>query len=171
MNWFVHVYVHTHDLIHMTWSVHVCTSYSVLYHCLYSSPVHAQNLTCQVNGGVVSCPPVACPGANMTFTSTVQNLVGANLWLLPNGTCSGSATPDSIVLTQIANTCRFATTTCGPYTATNVDPGASKPCLTSTLSVTAISSMTSSVIKAGTQDLSANNIIVNNTQITVIGKI
>ena len=137
--------------------------------CLFSSPVHAQNFTCQVNGGVVSCPPVVCPGANLTFTSTVA-AVANNLWVLPTGTCSGSTTPDSIVLTQTANACRSVTMPCGPYTATNADPGASKPCLTSTLSVTATSSMTSSVIKAGTQDVSANTAIVNTTQITVIGK-
>ena len=145
-------------------------SYVYITYCMFSSPVHAQSLTCQVNGGVVSCPPVACPGDQVTFTATVLPAVGSNIWLLPTGTCSGSTTPDSIVLTQTANACRSVTMPCGPYTATNADPGASKPCLTSTLSVTATSSMTSSVIKTGTQDVSANSVIVNTTQITVIGK-
>ena len=129
--------------------------------------VYAQALTCQVNGGVVSCPPVVCIGAEVTFTSTVQNLVGSNLWLLPNGTCSGSATPDSILLAQTAGGCKGITMTCGPYTASNADPGASDPCLTSTLSVTATSSMTSSVIKVGTRSLAGQSAIFQNTQITV----
>ena len=60
--------------------------------------------------------------------------------------------------------------TCGPYTATNVDPGANKPCLTSTLTVTVNTGMTSSLIKVGTQDVSAQNNIMNTTQIMVIGK-
>ena len=106
----------------------------------------------------------------MTFTATVLAAVASNVWVLPNGTCSGSNTPDSIVLPQGANACRSVTLTCGPYTATNVDPGANIPCLTSTLSVTATSSMTSSVIKAGTQDVSGINAIVNTTQIIVVGK-
>ena len=137
----------------------------------YSSPVHAQTLICQANGGVASCPPVVCPGAQVTFTSTVQYLVGSNIWLLPTGTCSGSALPDSILLPQVANACRGTTMTCGPYTGTNADPGsASNPCLTSTLTVTATSSMTSSVIQVGTRSLGGQNAIVNTTQITVIGK-
>ena len=53
------------------------------------------------------------------------------------------------------------------YTATNADPGnASNPCLTSTLSVTATSSMTSSVIQVGTRSL-AGQITIVKTQITV----
>ena len=71
-----------------------------------------QSLTCQVNGGVVSCTPVVCPGANITFTSTVQNYVGSNLWLLPSGTCSGSTPPDSISLPQNAGACKGLTMTC-----------------------------------------------------------
>ena len=60
--------------------------------------------------------------------------------------------------------------TCGPYTATNVDPGPSTPCLTSTLTVRVNTGMTSSLIMVGTQDVSAQNTIVNTTQIMVIGK-
>ena len=60
--------------------------------------------------------------------------------------------------------------TCGPYTATNVDPGPSTPCLTSTLTVRVNTSMTSSLIMVGTQDVSAQNNIMNTTQIMVIGK-
>ena len=119
---------------------------------------------------MVSCPPVVCPGANVTFTSTVQNLVGSNLWVLPSGTCSGSTPPDSILLTQTIGGCKGITMTCGPYTATNADPGASIPCRTSTLTVTATSSMTSSVIQVGTRSVGGQNAIVNTTQITVIGK-
>ena len=137
--------------------------------CLSSSPVHVQNLTCHVNGGVVACPPVACPGDQVTFTGSVQPIV-SNAWLLPTGTCSGSTTPDNIVLTQTANACRFVTMTCGPYTATNVDPGPNIPCLTSTLRVTATSSMSSSVIQTGIQDITGINAIVNTTQIIIIGK-
>ena len=143
----------------------------IIIYCLYSSPVHAQNFTCQVNGGVVSCPPpVVCPGTQVTFISTVQSLAGNNIWLLPYGTCSNAASPDSIVLTQSASICKGMTMTCGPYTATNVDPGSNKPCVTSNLTLIASTSVLSSVIKTGTQDVSANNIIVNTTQITVIGK-
>ena len=105
----------------------------------------------------------------MNFTSTVQ-LVANNIWLLPTGTCSGSNTPDSIVLPQTVGSCKGTTMTCGPYTASNADPGASNPCLTSTLSVTATSSMTSSVIQVGTRSLGGQNAIVNTTQITVVGK-
>ena len=102
---------------------------------------------------------MVCPGAQVTFTSTAQNLFGSNLWLLPSGTC---------VLPQNAGACNGTTMTCGPYTATNADPGnASIPCLTSTLSMTATSSMTSSVIKVGTRSLAGQSVIINNTQITV----
>ena len=105
----------------------------------------------------------------MTFTSTVLAAVGSNIWLLPIGTCSGSAPPDSILLTQTAGGCAGTTMTCGPYTATNADPGASNPCLTSTLSVTATSNMTSSVIQVGTRSVGGQNTIVNTTQIMIKG--
>ena len=141
----------------------------VLY-CVHIFSAHAQTLTCQVNGGVVPCPPAACPGDQVTFTLTTPALVANNLWVLPSGSCSNSTTPDSIVLSQIQNTCRAVTMTCGPFTVSNVDPGANKPCLTSTLTVTVNSSMTSSLIKVGTQDVSAQNNIMNTTQIMVIGK-
>ena len=139
---------------------------------VYTSPVYAQSLTCQINGGVVSCPPVACPGAQVvvTFTSTVQNFVGYNLWVLPTGTCGGSTPPDSIILAQGVGVCKGTTSTCGPYTATNADPGnTSIPCLTSNLTVTATSSMLSSVIQVGTRSLVAGqSAILNTTQITVL---
>ena len=159
--------------IHMTWSVHDLVCFVTNWtDCLYSSPVHAQTLTCQVNGGVVSCPPVACPGDQVTFTSTVLAAVGSNIWLLPSGTCSahGSTIPDSIALTQTAGRCKGIIMACGPYTATNADLDASNPCLTSTLSVTATSSMTSSVIQVGTRSVDGQNTIVNTTQIMIIGK-
>ena len=70
---------------------------------------------------------------------------------------------------QGVGACKGITMTCGPYTASNADPGASNPCLTSTLSVTATSSMTSSVIQVGTRSLGGQNAIVNTT-LTVIGK-
>ena len=60
--------------------------------------------------------------------------------------------------------------TCGPYTATNVDPGPSTPCLTSTLTVRVNTGMTSSLIMVGTRSLAGQNTIVNTTLIMVIGK-
>ena len=120
----------------------------------------------------MSCPPVACPGAQVTLTSTVLTAVGSNLWVLPNGTCSNSTTPDSILLPQTAGACKGITGICGPYKASNVgDPGASNSCLTSNLTVTANTTMTSSVIQAGTRTVGGQTAIVNTTQITVIGEI
>ena len=118
---------------------------------------------------MVPCPPVTCPGDQVTFTGTATALVGNNLWVLPNGSCSSSTTPDSIVLPQTAGACRNVTMTCGPYTATNVDPGPSTPCLTSTLTVKVNTSMTSSLIMVGTRSVIGQNTIVNTTQIIVIG--
>ena len=59
---------------------------------------------------------------------------------------------------------------CGPYTATNVDPGPSTLCLTSTLTVRVNTGMTSSLIMVGTRSLAGQTAIVNTTQIMVIGK-
>ena len=134
-----------------------------------SSPVHAQILTCQVNGAMVPCPPVACPGDQVTFIGTTP-LVGSNLWVLPNGSCSSSTTPDSIVLTQTPGACRAVTMTCGPYTATNGDPGPSTPCVTSNLTVRVSTGMASSLVQTGTRSLAAQDVIVNTTEIKVIGK-
>ena len=138
--------------------------------CLSSSPGHAQTLTCQVKGGVVSCPPVACPGDQVTFTGTNTAAVGSNLWVLPSGSCSSSIPPDTIQLTQTTGGCINVTMTCGPYTATNVDPGPSTPCLTSTLTVRVNTGMTSSLIMVGTRSVAGQNTIVNTTHIMVIGK-
>ena len=60
--------------------------------------------------------------------------------------------------------------TCGPYAATNVDPGPSTPCLTSTLTVRVNTGMTSSLVQTGTRSLSAQDVTVNTTEIKVIGK-
>ena len=137
--------------------------------CHIASPVGSQMLKCQINGGVASCPPVACPGDQVTLTWTAY-LIANNLWVLPSGSCSSSNTPDSIVLTQTVDACRRVTTTCGPYTATNVDSGPSTPCLNSTLTVRVNTGMTSSLIMVGTKDLSGQNAILNATQIGVMGK-
>ena len=135
---------------------------------LSSFPVYTGNLTCQVNGGVVSCPPVACPGDQVTLTGTVP-AVNNNIWLLPSGSCSGSNTPDSIVLSQSKDTCKDEINkTCGPYTATNVDPGSSTPCLTSTLTVRVNTGMTSSLIMVGSRSINGSNSNLNTTQIIVI---
>ena len=128
-----------------------------------SSPVHAQTLTCQVKGGVVPCPSVACPGDQVTFIGTTTALVGANLWVLPSGSCSSSTTPDSILLSQTPG----AWQKCDHD---NVDPGPSTPCLTSTLTVRVNTGMTSSLIMVGTRSLAGQNTIVNTTLIMVIGK-
>ena len=60
--------------------------------------------------------------------------------------------------------------TCGPYTATNVDPGPSTPCVTSTLTVRVNTGMTSSLVMVGTRSVFSLNTIVNTSQIMVIGK-
>ena len=118
---------------------------------------------------MVPCPPVACPGDQVTFTWSAPALVGNNLWVLPSGSCSGSTTPDSIVLTQTADACRGVTMTCGPYKATNVDPGPSTPCVTSTLTVRVNTTNISSIM-VGTRSVAGQNAILNTTLIIVIGK-
>ena len=132
-------------------------------------PVHAQTLVCRGNGVVLPCPPVTCPADKMAFTGTVP-AIDSTLWVLPSGSCSDSRIPNSIVLTQTVDICRFETKTCGPYTATNVDPGPSAPCLTSTLTVRVNTSMTSSLVQIGTRDVYGHIIIINTTQIMIIGK-
>ena len=117
---------------------------------------------------MVPCPPVACPGDQVTFTGTVP-VVNSIIWVLPSGSCISSTTPDSIVLTQTPGACRGATMTCGPYTATNVDPGPSTPCLTSTLTVRVNTGMTSPPIMVGTHSVAGQKAIVNTTLIVVIG--
>ena len=141
---------------------------SGVINCLPSFPGYAQILTCQVNRGMVPCPPVACPVDQVTITWTAPALVANNLWLLPSGSCSSSTTPDSIVLSQTVGACRGVATTCGPYTATNGDPGPSTTCLTSTLTVRVNTTNITSIM-VGTQSVAGQIIIVNTTQIMTIG--
>lgn len=148
--------IHTQDLV-------FCACY------VCSFPVHSQNFTCEVDGNVVQCPPVVCPGAQVTFISTALDAIGINLWVFPLGTCP----PDNrIELVQTIHFCKGMTGTCGPYTASNVgDPVASSPCLTSSLTVTANISLSSSVIQVGTLSVDGNETtIMDITQLIIIGK-
>ena len=117
----------------------------------------------------MSCPPVACPGDQVTFTGTARTLSGFNLWKLPNGTCSGSATHDAILLDQSKDFCRGETSTCGPFTASNVDPEPSVSCLSSNLTVAVTYNMPPTMIQFGAVLVSAQAVIYNISWLTVTG--
>ena len=135
-----------------------------------SSPVYAQSMMCQVNGTVVSCPPVVCPGDQVTFTWNSSSLIGNKLWKLPNGTCSTSDTPDEMVMPQLKDYCRDVSSTCGPFTAKNIDPGPAIPCLASNLTVIISPNMPSSLIQFGTTRLSGQIVSLYALQLTLTGK-
>ena len=135
-----------------------------------TSPAHSQLLRCQVNGVVVACPPVACPGDQVTFTGTALREYGNNLWMLPIGTCPSSDTPDALVLAQSIGYCRGESFTCGLFKAINTDPGPSTPCLTSNLTITMTSDMVFSIIEFGAQNVTAHTTRYNVSSIIAIGK-
>ena len=103
-----------------------------------------------MNGAAVDCPPRACPGDLVTFTGTARqasyNIY--NIWRLPNGTCPRNNVPDTAALPQTANKCKHASNTCGPFYATNLDPGDDLhvPCLRSNLTVNVTTIMMKTLI-------------------------
>ena len=137
---------------------------------LPSSPVHAQTLMCHVNGIAILCPPMVCPGDQVTLTWNSSYLVGNKLWKLPNDTCSTSDTPDEIVLPQLKDYCRDVTSTCGPFTAKNIDPGPSTPCLASNLTIIISSNMLSTLIQFGTMRLSGQIVSLYTLQLKLTGR-
>ena len=137
----------------------------------YFSSASAQwPLTCQVNGNTTHCPPSACDGDQVTFSLTAPQLDGLYVvWMLPNGTCQDSKTADQIVLATASNKCRHERGLCGPFNATNVDPGSGLSCLTSNLTVSINSNWIPLLIQYGTRDLTSTT-IVGSTAIQARGK-
>lgn len=134
------------------------------------SPVHAQNwlLTCHVNGDAVSCPPHAHSGDHVTFNLKANQFEGYVLWKLPNGSCQGSKQPDTIVLSTTRGDCRRKRGFCGPFNATNIDPGHGSSCFQNNLSVIINSNSTHVIIlEYGIQELNSNIIPVNSTEIHI----
>ena len=129
--------------------------------------VAANQLTCQADGIVVTCPPLVCPGSHVTLTCTVDQAVGSNIWKLPTNSCYSNTPQDTIVITQSARACNNLTKQCGPFTAQNVAAG-STPCLTSFLTV--VATMATSTISCGFIDSSGHETIINIINIVIIGK-
>lgn len=122
----------------------------------------AYQLSCQVNGVDVTCPPRACPSSQVTFTCTVDRALGSNLWKLPTNSCP---TADKIVLTQTSGICNGVNKTCGPFTARNTPSNST--CLTSSLIVIATSTAVTN-ITCGFINISGYETIVNNGSIDII---
>ena len=117
----------------------------------------------------MSCPPVAYPGDQVTFTWTAPSAVGYNLWILPNGTCSDATI--KLMQTNYENSCGAQSTTCGPFVARNINPNQGDPCLQSKLTVTVNSNMTSIIkITYGSYNIYRDMKALNTTEIHVKGK-
>lgn len=99
---------------------------------------------------------------------TASQFDGYVVWMLPNGTCQDSKTADQIVLATAPNECRHKSGSCGPFNATNIDPGPGVSCLQSNLTV--IMNSTPLLIQYGTEDVDSNITSVNRNEIMARGK-
>lgn len=135
---------------------------TVLY-CI--TTIHAEwSLTCQVNNNTTPCPPMACDGDLVTFILTADHINESYAaWMLPNGTCQRSTTPDIILLVTTQDHCRHGSGLCGPFHATNIDPGRGIQCLQSNLTV--IMNSTRLLIQYGIVDLNFNKDLKGSTEI------
>ena len=111
---------------------------------------------------------MACDGDLVTFILTADHFDGYAVWMLPNGTCQRSTTPDMILLGTARNYCRHRSGLCGPFHATNIDPGQGIQCLQSNLTV--IMNSTRLLIQYGIADLNLNKDLKGSTEINARGK-